>query len=97
MPQTELLRKALLNYAKGRKLDVKNGLETPALSALLLEKYAIGLVDAVRALALADVDINQIAAEADKLCRGIYPQYHDLRGLRSERIFHLEWSIPIRK
>ncbi len=34
-------------YAYGKMNDVKRGLETPRLAALLLQKYGCGMVDAV--------------------------------------------------
>jgi hypothetical protein len=54
----DILR-TLRRYARGRANDVERGIETPALSALLVEKYAVGLVDAVRTLGRSDIDINK--------------------------------------
>lgn len=37
-------------YAAGRASDVARGAETPRLAALLLQKYGLGVVDAVAAI-----------------------------------------------
>ncbi len=44
----EALSRALKNQANGRASDVERGAETPRLSALLLQKYGRGLIDAVQ-------------------------------------------------
>lgn len=39
--------KQVKDYAKGKKHDVARGAESPRLAALLLQKYGLGIVDAV--------------------------------------------------
>lgn len=85
----------LNRYANGRKNDVENGLESAELSALLVEKYAVGLVDAVRVLKPMlglNIDINSIVAEADNLCRSIDPKTEENRVLRYQRVAKLDLS-----
>ncbi|ACK98573.1 MULTISPECIES: hypothetical protein [Bacillus cereus group] len=43
----EMLIKKIREYANGRRNDVARGAETPRLAALLLQKYGIGMIDAV--------------------------------------------------
>ncbi|HFK1747742.1 TPA: hypothetical protein ACGX4N_004606 [Bacillus cereus] len=43
----EMLIKKIREYANGRRNDVARGAETPRLAAHLLEKYGIGMIDAV--------------------------------------------------
>ncbi|AZQ13304.1 hypothetical protein [Shewanella khirikhana] len=88
---SEELIQTLRRYAKGRANDVERGLESPELSALLVEKYAVGMVDAVRALSL-DIDINALTKEADLLCKWIDPQSVENRALRYSRVAKLDLS-----
>lgn len=85
----------LKKYAEGRQIDVHNGLESAELSALLVEKYAVGMVDAVRVLesTLAlNIDLNSIVAESDNLCRSIDPKTEENRMLRYKRVAKLDLS-----
>ncbi|WP_413694461.1 hypothetical protein [Psychromonas sp. KJ10-2] len=91
--QTNQIIETLKRYAKGRQNDVHRGLESPELSALLLEKYAVGLVDAIRVLGV-DVDINLIASEADKLCLCIDHDMNKNREIRYKNFSNLDLSEP---
>ena len=85
----------LKQYAKGRSNDVENGLESAELSALLVEKYAVGMVDAVRVLERIlglNIDLNSIVTEADNLCRSIDPETEENRRLRYKRMAKLDLS-----
>lgn len=85
------LIETLTRYAEGRLDAVGAGLESPELSSLLVEKYAVGLVDAVRSLSL-DIDVNLLAAEADRLCLLIDPNTKENRLLRYSRFAKLDLS-----
>lgn len=91
MSDLERLSATLRRYAEGRANDVKSGIETSALAALLVEKYAVGLVDAIRTLRL-DIDINSIVKLADALCQEICSEHVELRQLRYERVADLDLS-----
>lgn len=91
MDDLKRLSDTLQRYAKGRAEDVRSGIETPALAALLVEKYAVGLVDATRVLGVS-VDINAITQLADSLCKEICPEYVALRQLRRESVSGLALS-----
>lgn len=60
MTDKDKLIETLRRYAKGRSNDVERGLESKKLSALLVEKYAVGIVDTIRTL---ELDINTLATE----------------------------------
>ena len=81
----------LKRYADGRNQDCKNSLETAPLAALLVEKYACGMVDVIRTLNL-DVDTNAITTEANILCQMIDPDVKENRQLRYERVSKLDLS-----
>jgi|GEM_PF-1526684 len=85
------LIETLRRYAEGRLDAVGAGLESPELSSLLVEKYAVGLVDAVRSLSL-DIDVNLLTAEADRLCLLIDPNTKENRLLRYSRFARLDLS-----
>lgn len=68
-------------YAEGRRRDVARGAETPALAALLVEKYGEGVAKAAN---LFGADNSQIAREVDRLVREIDPQYSKHRRYRFE-------------
>lgn len=62
------------SFARGRLRDVARGAETPALAALMTEKYGLGLAQAAaligeRALA------NALVADLDRLVAAIDPQF----------------------
>lgn len=40
----------VINYASSRKKDIVRGVDTPRLAALLLQKYGVGVIDAVSIL-----------------------------------------------
>ncbi len=87
---------AVLNkYADGRKNDVQNGLESAELSALLVEKYAVGMVDAAMELEHIlglSIDVNLITLKADNLCLLIDPKTVENRQLRYKRVAKLDLS-----
>jgi len=89
--QVSSLITTLKLYANGRWNDYINGLESAELSALLVEKYAVGMVDAVRTLDL-NIDINLIVSETDSLCRLIDPETERNRRLRYKRVAKLDLS-----
>ena len=85
----------LNRYAQSRQKDVSRGLESAALSALLVEKYAIGMIDVIRTLQLTEsIDINTIHEEAERLCSMICPNHVQLRTLRYQRYSDLDLSKP---
>ncbi len=71
-------------YANGRKSDIKRGAETPRLSVLMLEKFALGMakgfqqVEDGETIAIA----NDIIALSDKLCLEIDPDFIQNRQAR---------------
>jgi hypothetical protein len=75
----ERLLRELRSYAEGRKKDVDRGAETPALAALLVEKYAWGLATAVK---LLEFPAQNITAEADKLVAEIDPYFSENKRKR---------------
>lgn len=89
MTDQQKLLETLRRYAKGRSSDVERGLESAEFSALLVEKYAVGLIDAVRTLS-NDIDVNLIAAEADSLCHSIDTNITLNRKLRYSRVAKLD-------
>ncbi|MFC7633152.1 hypothetical protein ACFQVB_37010 [Paraburkholderia humisilvae] len=68
-------------YADGRHSDVARGAETPALAALMVEKYGEGIAKTVR---LFGADNSHIEREIDRLFREIDPQYQRDRQYRFE-------------
>jgi len=71
-------------YAKGRFSDVKRGAETPRLAALMLEKYVVGFVNALRCIE-RDQNLNishEIQKLGDKLCLEIDPDLKENTKLR---------------
>ena len=91
--QTKQIIDTLNRYAKGRANDVSKGIESPELSSLLVEKYAVGIVDSIRTLRL-DIDINLITSEADKLCLFIDPDVIKNREIRYKNFSKLDLSEP---
>jgi hypothetical protein len=65
-------------YAAGRKSDVARGAETPALAALLVDKYGAGLAKALR---IAGID-SQVQQATDRLAREIDPDFDLHRDAR---------------
>lgn len=61
----------LRSYAQSRKNDVARNAETPALAALLVEKYAAGMA---KALTIVGIDA-EIFELADQLVRDIDPDF----------------------
>lgn len=77
----------LREYAVGRKNDVARGAETPALAALLLEKYGYGLAKAASLLRDASdghIKPPDVIAEVDALVAEIDPDWKAHRHLRWE-------------
>lgn len=91
--ETKRIIETLNRYAKGRANDVSKGIESPDLSSLLVEKYAVGIVDAIRTFRL-DIDINLITSEADKLCLLIDPDTIKNRKIRYKNFSKLDLSEP---
>ncbi len=83
----KLLIHDLREYAAGRKADVARGAETPALAALLLEKYGYGLAKAASLLRDAsdgNIKPSEVMAEVDALVAEIDPEWKAHRHLRWE-------------
>ncbi|HGF4014028.1 hypothetical protein [Burkholderia cenocepacia] len=78
---TVSLIEEIRNYAEGRKSDVARGAETPALAALMVEKYGEGLAKAVH---LMGADNGDMMRELDRWVREIDPQYPKHRQYRFE-------------
>jgi len=66
-------------YADGRKSDVARGAETPALAAVLVEKFGEGLAKAAHVFGSDNSDLTR---EVDRLVREIDPQYRKHRQYR---------------
>lgn len=69
------------HYAAGRKKDVERGAETPALAALMLEKYGEGMAKMLSGFGGSNASLMQ---EVDRLVREIDPQYPKHRQYRFE-------------
>lgn len=67
----------LIEEAEGRKNDVKRGAETPRLAALMLQKYAKGLTDAVSLFADSVRAADNIYKLADLLIAEIDPDWRE--------------------
>lgn len=81
-PQTVHLLAEIRSYADGRKSDVARGAETPALAALMFEKYGYGLVKAAGILGVPAPD--QLMQEVDRLVVEINPECRRHRQYRWE-------------
>jgi hypothetical protein len=79
----EQLLEDLEGYGEGRLKDVRRGAETPALAALLLEKYGYGLSQALRraaeVMAVPHVDLTP---EVDRWTHEIDPHFDAHRQQR---------------
>ncbi|WP_144151431.1 hypothetical protein [Paraburkholderia sp. BCC1885] len=60
-------------YAENRQSDVARGAETPALAALMVEKFGEGIAKAAQLLGVADCD--ELGREIDRLARELDPHY----------------------
>lgn len=72
-------------YAEGRKSDIARGAETPALAALLVEKYGYGLAKSCSLLIDASdgyIKPVNVIAEVDKLIEEIDPDFKENRHNR---------------
>jgi hypothetical protein len=67
-------------YADARMRDVERGAETPALAAVLVDKYGEGMA---RALGIAGID-SSVQAETDRLVRRIDPDFEQHKKSRWE-------------
>jgi hypothetical protein len=76
---TALLINEIRSYADGRKSDVARGAETPALAALLVEKYGEGMAKTLHLLGQDDGDLVRVI---DELVREIDLQYPKHRQYR---------------
>lgn len=81
----------LKQYAQARLNDCEKGLESPEISALLVEKYAWGMHEGLLAVD-RDCDTSSIIAEADSLCLGIDPSHAENRKLRYTKFAKLDLS-----
>ncbi|KZX73279.1 hypothetical protein A3715_15820 [Oleiphilus sp. HI0009] len=78
----ESLKRKVREYAHGRLDSVKRGLESPKLSALLLEKYACGFAQAIEEIDRDLSSQSQITRLADELCLEIDPDFIENRKRR---------------
>jgi hypothetical protein len=67
------LHEEIQRYGLHRLSDVARGAETPALAALMVEKFGEGIAKASDLLGLEDCDA--LRREIDRLVRTIDPQY----------------------
>lgn len=81
--QLEAVIDRLKQYAESRRNNVARGLGTVRLSALLVEKYAWGISETLRALD-AHSGSSRIIEIADKLCFDIDPDFRENRQRRYE-------------
>lgn len=84
---SKLVIRELREYADGRKGDVARGAETPALAALLVEKYGYGLAKAASLLIDASdgyIKPPVVMDEVDALVAEIDPEWEAHRHLRWE-------------
>lgn len=73
----------LKSYAESRKNNVVNGIETPALAALLFEKYSIGMADTLKQFDGEFLEIsNEIIKISDQICEEIDPNFIKNRKTR---------------
>jgi hypothetical protein len=76
--EREYYRQLLLDhfreYVKGREKDVARGAETPELSALLAEKYGLGMMTAAK---LLEFDSGPFMQEVDRLVLAIDPKFKE--------------------
>ncbi|NTB05866.1 hypothetical protein [Agrobacterium tumefaciens] len=68
-------------YADARKSDVARGAETPALAALMVEKFGEGMAKMLSAFGVSDGSFMQ---EVDRLVREIDTEYPKHRQYRFE-------------
>jgi hypothetical protein len=71
--QINALIEEIQRYAGNRRSGVARGVETPALAALMLEKFGEGIAKAVHLLGLEEA--GKLDREIARLVREIDPQY----------------------
>jgi hypothetical protein len=71
--EIKALSEAIQRYAGNRLSDVARGAATPALAALMVEKFGEGIVKAAHLLGVEGS--GDIEREIDRLVRKIDPQY----------------------
>lgn len=91
--EIEALVTSLRQYARARKNDCDKRLESPELSALLVEKYAWGMHEALTAIDF-EANTSPIISEADNLCLAIDPDHVRNRRLRYDRFAKLDLTTP---
>ena len=65
------------NYANARKRDIDRGAETPRLAALMVEKYALGIIKGLEIVAHSfDRAIPQLPRTLDEVILEICPEFH---------------------
>lgn len=67
----------VIEYANSRKKDVVRGAETPRLAALLLQKYGVGVIDAVSILFDSPRVADPIYQVLDEETAKIDPQWQE--------------------
>jgi hypothetical protein len=85
----ETLTQKLNEYAESRKRNVENKLESPAYAAILVEKYADGLCEAVRLLVFDQWHFN---LESEVLCKEIDPEYRKNLQYRNSKFTSIEFT-----
>lgn len=83
-------------YAEGRASDVANGLETPRFAALLLQKYAYGIADAVRVLQVNGLEVDtSLYSVVDEEVAKIDPKWREHMHERwASRPADISFNIP---
>ena len=76
---TNRFYRELRDYAKSRRNDVARGAETPELAALLVEKYASGLIKGAQ---LLDFPLEGFQKEIDSTVLAIDPNFFENQKLR---------------
>jgi hypothetical protein len=71
--EIKALIEVIQHYAAHRLGDVARGAETPALAALMVEKFGEGIAKATRVLGIGGAD--ELWREIDRLVRQVDPHY----------------------
>ena len=73
----ERLVRQVKEYANGRAKDVARGAETPQLAALLVQKYGLGVIDAVATVYDSPRTADPIAKVVDEETAKIDPDWRE--------------------
>lgn len=78
----ERLVREVQRYASGRSRDVERGAETPRLAALLLQKYGLGIIQAVSVIYESPRAADPILYALDSEIERIDPDWRENHRLR---------------